>query len=140
MTKLLTPDQRVQIEAHRTQLHKTRRTTVPALEDLLYQPIQVLDHGFVRLVDYMGDDGSVVQAAITMCDRTGGARGESSRRGRTECLSVSVGPKATRSWFCDILFRELGGKAASVIYPFSKKYARLTSEGLVRTWEFQIEF
>ena len=42
MTELLTPDQRVQIEAHRTQLHKTQPTTVPALEDLLYQPIQVL--------------------------------------------------------------------------------------------------
>ena len=28
-----------------------------------HQPIKVLDHGFVRLVDYMGDDASIVRAA-----------------------------------------------------------------------------
>ena len=43
--------------------HQTRRTTVPALEKLLQEPIPVLDHGFVRVVDYMGDDSAVVQAA-----------------------------------------------------------------------------
>jgi flavin-dependent thymidylate synthase len=36
---------------------------VPALEEILYQPIPVLDHGFVRVVDYLGDDGAIVQAA-----------------------------------------------------------------------------
>ncbi len=41
----------------------TRRPTVAALEDRLFQPIPVLDHGFVRLVDYMGDDAAIVQAA-----------------------------------------------------------------------------
>jgi thymidylate synthase (FAD) len=30
---------------------------------MLFEPIPVLDHGFVRVVDYMGDDSSVVQAA-----------------------------------------------------------------------------
>lgn len=33
------------------------------LEEVLYQPFEVLDHGFVRVVDYMGNDSSVVQAA-----------------------------------------------------------------------------
>jgi len=33
------------------------------MEALLYQPIPVLDHGFVRVIDYMGDDASIVQAA-----------------------------------------------------------------------------
>ncbi len=42
---------------------QTRRVTVPALEEILYEPIPVLDHGFVRLVDYMGDDQAIVQAA-----------------------------------------------------------------------------
>ena len=42
---------------------QTRRATVPALEDILYKPIPVLDHGFVRVVDYMGDDSAIVQAA-----------------------------------------------------------------------------
>ena len=41
----------------------TKRATVPALEEMLYKPIPVLDHGFIRVVDYMGDDSAVVQAA-----------------------------------------------------------------------------
>lgn len=41
----------------------TRRATVPALEEMLYEAIPVLDHGFVRLIDYMGDDAAIVQAA-----------------------------------------------------------------------------
>jgi thymidylate synthase (FAD) len=41
----------------------TKRVTSPALEALMGQPIKVLDHGFVRLVDYMGGDESIVQAA-----------------------------------------------------------------------------
>lgn len=43
--------------------YQTKRITVPAMEELLYKPIKVLDHGFVRVVDYMGDDTSIVQAA-----------------------------------------------------------------------------
>ncbi len=41
----------------------TRRPTVPAMEARLYRVHPVLDHGFVRVVDYMGDDGAIVQAA-----------------------------------------------------------------------------
>ncbi len=43
--------------------YKTKRATVPELEEMLYKPIQVLDHGFIRVVDYMGNDSSIVQAA-----------------------------------------------------------------------------
>src|SRR5260370_7158181 len=39
------------------------RPTVAALDKILGAPFSVLDDGFVRLIDYMGDDGSVVQAA-----------------------------------------------------------------------------
>ena len=60
---LLTPQQQVEVKTQRNQRHETRRATVPALEELLYIPIPVLDHGFVRVVDYMGDDAAVVQAA-----------------------------------------------------------------------------
>ena len=42
---------------------QTRRATVSALEEMLYKPIPVLDHGFIRVVDYMGDDSAIVQAA-----------------------------------------------------------------------------
>jgi len=59
----LTPEQRADIEAQRAERAETRRVCAPALEDILYQPIPVLDHGFVRVVDYMGDDSAVVQAA-----------------------------------------------------------------------------
>jgi thymidylate synthase (FAD) len=41
----------------------TRRPTVPALEERLFRPHPVLDHGFVRVIDYMGDDAAIVQAA-----------------------------------------------------------------------------
>ncbi len=41
----------------------TKRATVRALEALLYEPIKILDHGFIRVIDYMGDDSAVVQAA-----------------------------------------------------------------------------
>ena len=37
--------------------------TVPAAEELLDQYLPVLDHGFVRLVDYLGGDARIVQAA-----------------------------------------------------------------------------
>jgi thymidylate synthase (FAD) len=39
------------------------RPSVPALDTILGQPFRVLDDGFVRLLDYMGDDAAVVQAA-----------------------------------------------------------------------------
>jgi thymidylate synthase (FAD) len=42
---------------------ETFRPTVPGLEALLFKPIRLLDHGFIRVIDYMGDDAAVVQAA-----------------------------------------------------------------------------
>ena len=62
-TDFMTPEQRAELGALRAQRYDTKRATVPALEELLYTPMQVLDHGFVRVVDYMGDDGAIVQAA-----------------------------------------------------------------------------
>ena len=59
----LTAEQEAEIAAQRAQSAATRRPTVPALEALLYQPFDVLDHGFVRVIDYMGDDAAIVQAA-----------------------------------------------------------------------------
>ena len=59
----LSPDQLSEIQAARAQSTQTRRPTVPALEEILYEPLTVLDHGFVRVVDYMGDDAAIVQAA-----------------------------------------------------------------------------
>ncbi|OQA73976.1 MAG: Thymidylate synthase ThyX [bacterium ADurb.Bin243] len=55
-----TVEQKAEIPAAAT---PTRRATVDALEARLGLPIPVLDHGFIRVVDYMGDDAAIVQAA-----------------------------------------------------------------------------
>ena len=59
----LTPDQQAEVDALRTESHMTLRPTVPDLEEVLFQALPVLDHGFIRIIDYMGDDAAIVQAA-----------------------------------------------------------------------------
>jgi len=59
----LTDAQRAEIAAHASETTPTRRPTVPSLEAMLYAPQNVLDHGFIRVIDYMGDDSAIVQAA-----------------------------------------------------------------------------
>jgi thymidylate synthase (FAD) len=59
----LTTEQQQEIDAARGATAPTRRPTVPALEAMLFEAVPVLDHGFVRVVDYMGDDAAIVQAA-----------------------------------------------------------------------------
>ena len=45
------------------QFEKISRPQVKALDEILGKPFKVLDDGFVRVVDYMGSDESIVQAA-----------------------------------------------------------------------------
>jgi len=59
----LTDSQKKEIKEQQSQKNSTKRVTSPELEKILYEAIPVLDHGFVRVVDYMGDDSSVVQSA-----------------------------------------------------------------------------
>jgi thymidylate synthase (FAD) len=59
----ITDAQRLELAEAKTGRAETLRPTVPALEAMLFDPIPVLDHGFVRVIDYMGDDSAVVQAA-----------------------------------------------------------------------------
>ncbi len=56
-------EQLKEIEALRSEISETARVTAPELEAVLYKPIEVLDHGFIRVIDYMGDDSSIVQSA-----------------------------------------------------------------------------
>lgn len=56
-------EQETQIAELRNNYHQTLRTSVKELEDILYIPHNVLDHGFIRVIDYMGDDAAIVQAA-----------------------------------------------------------------------------
>ena len=59
----LTNEQIKEIKEQQSQQNNTKRVTVPELEKILYEAIPILDHGFIRVVDYMGDDTSIVQAA-----------------------------------------------------------------------------
>ena len=59
----LTKEQSQEIKDQQTQENNTKRVTAPELEKILYEALPVLDHGFVRVVDYMGNDESIVQAA-----------------------------------------------------------------------------
>ena len=57
-------DQQIQdIKNQQSQENKTKRVVAPELENILYEAIPILDHGFIRVIDYMGDDTSIVQAA-----------------------------------------------------------------------------
>ena len=59
----LSEQQKKEILEQQNQKNTTKRVTSPELEKILYEAIPVLDHGFVRVVDYMGDDSSIVQSA-----------------------------------------------------------------------------
>lgn len=59
----MTPEQKAEIAAQRDERHETLRATAPGMEQHLYTAHEVLDHGFVRVIDYMGDDSAICQAA-----------------------------------------------------------------------------
>ena len=59
----LTDQQIKDIKNQQSQENKTKRVVAAELENILYEAIPVLDHGFIRVIDYMGDDSSIVQAA-----------------------------------------------------------------------------
>ena len=59
----LTKEQSQEIRDQQTQKNITKRVTVPTLENILYEAMPALDHGFIRVIDYMGDDTSIVQSA-----------------------------------------------------------------------------
>ncbi|MCC6305687.1 MAG: FAD-dependent thymidylate synthase [Rhodobacteraceae bacterium] len=59
----LPPEALAEIARLRATPRPTLRAVAEGMEAHLYRPIPVLDHGFVRVIDYMGDDGAIVQAA-----------------------------------------------------------------------------
>src|SRR6476660_4139396 len=75
----LSSDQQAEIDQARGGAQPTLRPISPALEEILYEALPVLDHGFVRVIDYMGDDGAIVQAARVSYGR--GTRRVSEDRG-----------------------------------------------------------
>ena len=67
---------------------------------------------------------------------------EATERGRSprNIYLCPLGPKPHVLGFAMYYLRELEGTAASIIYPFSESYSRLTAEGLLRTWKYHVEF
>ena len=59
----ISPDQQAEIDALRAEPKQTLRAVSEGMETHLYKAIPVLDHGFVRVIDYMGDDAAICQAA-----------------------------------------------------------------------------
>ena len=59
----LSPEQQAEIDAQRSAVTPTLRAVSPGIEQHLYTAHPVLDHGFVRVIDYMGDDAAICQAA-----------------------------------------------------------------------------
>ena len=59
----LTPEQQEEIDQLRSNPVPTLRAVAPGMENHLYKVAPVLDHGFVRVIDYMGDDAAICQAA-----------------------------------------------------------------------------
>ena len=59
----LSPEQQAEINAQRSTAADTLRVVSEGMERHLYTAYPVLDHGFIRVIDYMGDDAAICQAA-----------------------------------------------------------------------------
>lgn len=96
----LDKDQTEAILAQREQTRATRRVCVQALEAMLYEPIPVLNHGFVRCIDYMGDDAAIVQAA-----RVSYGKGTKTLSDDAKLISYLIGHGHTTPFeMCEIKF------------------------------------
>lgn len=59
----VTPEQQAAIDEERSNVGQTRRAISEGMEDHLYKAHEVLDHGMIRVIDYMGNDSAITQAA-----------------------------------------------------------------------------
>ncbi|MEE4187030.1 MAG: FAD-dependent thymidylate synthase [Roseobacter sp.] len=59
----LSPEQSAEITELRANAQPTLRAVSPGMEKHLYEAKEVLDHGFIRVIDYMGDYAAICQAA-----------------------------------------------------------------------------
>ena len=59
----ISPEQQAEIDAQRSAPQPTLRAVSAGMEAHLYTAYPVLDHGFIRVIDYMGDDAAICQAA-----------------------------------------------------------------------------
>ena len=59
----LTDEQKEEIKKQTSASLSTKRAISTGMEEKLFFAHEVLDHGFIRVIDYMGNDSSIVQAA-----------------------------------------------------------------------------
>ncbi|MCY3994731.1 MAG: FAD-dependent thymidylate synthase [Rhodobacter sp.] len=59
----LTIEQQAEVDALKRSRNQTSRSVSPGMEEHLHNAYDVLDHGFIRVIDYMGDDAAICQAA-----------------------------------------------------------------------------
>ena len=98
--RLLTEAQEAEVQELRETVSETRRVTVPGLEEILYEPVPALDHGFVRVIDYMGDDAAIVQAA-----RVSYGKGTRQVRGDTGLINYLLRHRHTTPFeMCEIKY------------------------------------
>ena len=96
----MTEAQEAEVRELRDTSTQTRRATAPGLEEILYEPIPVLDHGFVRVIDYMGDDAAIVQAA-----RVSYGKGTKQLRGDTGLINYLLRHRHTTPFeMCEIKY------------------------------------
>lgn len=78
----------------------SRRPIAPGMEDYVGVPLSVLDHGFVRVVDYMGNDEAIVQAA-----RTSYGQGTPTRRKDRDLIRYLMRHRHTSPFeMCEVKF------------------------------------
>lgn len=59
----LSSEQQAEIDESRSNPQSTLRPVAPGMEKHLHTAYPILDHGLIRVVDYMGDDAAICQAA-----------------------------------------------------------------------------
>jgi thymidylate synthase (FAD) len=139
--RLLTEAQEAEVREQRKAMQQTRRATVPALEEILYEPIPVLDHGFVRVIDYMGDDAAIVQAA-----RVSYGKGTKKTRGDAGLINYLLRHRHTTPFeMCEIKFhvklpifvaRQWIRHRTANVNEYSARYSVLDKEFYVPDQEF----
>ncbi len=119
----LSPEQKAEIDAQRAQTHETLRATAPGMEAHLYTAHQVLDHGFVRVIDYMGDDAAICQAARVSYGK--GTKSVHQRRGADPLPDAALALDAVRDVRGEAAREAAGVRRAAVDPPPDRERERV---------------
>ncbi len=129
----ITPEIQKQIEEQRSSSHETHREISPGIEKNLYTLFPILDHGFIRIVDYMGNDSSIVQAA-----RVSYGKGTKKARSDEGLIRYLMRHKHTTPFeMCDIKFhvklpifvaRQWIRHRTASVNEYSARYSKLEDE------------